>query len=182
MNSFSVYNVSCNIFVLYHNIWTSGMKMNKYDIWSTMLFVEENLLQVLVYSYCTLLVNMSDILLTLPRLSVWSMSIVNENTKDHLKSFSYCLINGFSAFCSEANVTCLLTQSDIGSFELEKEAREVILINDIKEKTFADFFFYIQGTSLAILLIWFRRGALENIKSLKINLLDFMDFSSLNYS
>lgn len=117
------------------------------------------------------------------RLSVWSMSIVNENTKVHLKSFSYCLINGFSAFCSEANVTCLLTQSgDIGSFELEKEAREVILINDIKEKTFADFFFYIQGTSLAILLIWFRRGALENIKSLKINLLDFMDFSSLNYS
>lgn len=138
----------CNIFVLYHNIWTSGMKMNKYDIWSTMLFVEENLLQILVYSYCTLLVNMSDILLTLPTLdwlSVWSMSIVNENTKVHLKSFSHCLINGFSAFCSEANVTCLLTQSDIGSFELEKEAREVILINDIKEKHLRIFFFLHPG-------------------------------------
>lgn len=133
---------------------------------------------LLLYFACQYVRYLADLPYT--RLSVWSLSIVNENTKVHLKSLSYCLINGFSAFCSEANVTCLLTQSDIGSFELEKKAREVILINDIKEKTFADFFFYIQGTSLAILLIWFRRGALENIKSLKINLLDFMDFSSLN--
>lgn len=149
MNSFSVYNVSCNIFVLYHNIWTSGMKMNKYDIWSTMLFVEgwrkssSDFSLLLLYFACQYVRYLADPPYT--RLSVWSLSIVNENTKVHLKSFSYCLINGFSAFCSEANVTCLLTQSDIGSFELEKEAREVILINDIKEKTFADFFFLHPG-------------------------------------
>lgn len=49
-----------------------------------------------------------------------------------------------------------------------------------KRENICGFFFLHPGHF--VLLIWFRRGALENIKSLKINLLDFMDFSSLNYS
>lgn len=49
------------------------------------------------------------------QLSVWSLWIVNENTRGHLKSFSHCLLYRNLFLCCEADVTWLLTQSDIAS-------------------------------------------------------------------